>query len=79
MAVASNRYKQDNGKYTDQRGFRTKREAELWMAQYVLERNNGTFIDPARQRTPIDGFIGEFLDPLGHSSLYTLLRYSLLV
>lgn len=66
------RYRQDNGKYTDQRGFRTKREAELWMAQYVLDRNTGTFIDPARQRTPIDGFIGEFLDRKGSRSANTL-------
>ncbi|GAA1944883.1 site-specific integrase [Microbacterium deminutum] len=47
------RYRTPDRKQTDKRGFRTKREAELYLATVEVSKATGEYIDPARSRTTI--------------------------
>lgn len=47
------RYRRPDGGQTDKRGFKTKRDAELFLATIEIHKSNGTFLDPARSRATI--------------------------
>ena len=40
------RYRKPDHSSTDKRGFKTKREAELWLASLTVDKATGTYIDP---------------------------------
>lgn len=50
------RYRKPDGAQTDKRGFRTKREAELFLATITVEKSRGTYIDPRAGRTTVRVF-----------------------
>ena len=47
------RYTKPNGSGTDKRGFKTKREAELFLASITMSKATGDYIDPALARITI--------------------------
>src|SRR5687768_9291870 len=47
------RYRTPDRKQTDKRGFRTKRDADLFLATVEVSKAAGDYIDPARARTTI--------------------------
>jgi len=47
------RYRKPDRSQTDKRGFRTKREAELFLASVEVAKNSGRYIDPTRARVSI--------------------------
>lgn len=47
------RYRRPDGTQTDKRGFKTKRDAELFLASVELTKAQGTFLDPSRARVTI--------------------------
>lgn len=52
------KYRKPDHRQTTKRGFRTKREAELFVASVELRKANGTYIDPAAGRITV-GLLGE--------------------
>jgi len=50
------RYRKPDGAQTDKRGFRTKREAELFLATITVAKNQGTYVDPSAGRTTVRVF-----------------------
>ncbi len=48
------RYRTPDRKQTDKRGFRTKRDAELYLATVEVSKARGDFIDPADARITVD-------------------------
>ncbi len=47
------RYRTPDRKQTDKRGFRTKRDADLFLATVEVSKATGEYIDPSRSRTTI--------------------------
>ncbi|MEU2203091.1 tyrosine-type recombinase/integrase [Microbacterium oleivorans] len=47
------RYRKPDHSQTDKRGFRTKREAELFLASVEIDKARGGYIDPGRARVTI--------------------------
>lgn len=47
------RYRKPDGAQTDKRGFKTKREAELFLASTTISKATGDYIDPQAGRTTI--------------------------
>ncbi|QZY52886.1 tyrosine-type recombinase/integrase [Leucobacter tenebrionis] len=52
------RYRKPDGSQTDKRGFKTKREAELFLASTTISKATGDYIDPQAGRTTISA-LGE--------------------
>lgn len=52
------RYRKPDHSQTDKRGFRTKREAELFLASVELRKASGEYIDPAAARATV-GALGK--------------------
>jgi integrase len=50
------RYRKPDNSQTDKRGFKTKREAELFLASTELGKSSGTYIDPSQSRTTVGDF-----------------------
>lgn len=50
-------YRKPDGRQATLRGFRTKREAELRLAEVEISKNRGEFVDPADARIPL-GIVG---------------------
>ncbi|WP_426518758.1 tyrosine-type recombinase/integrase [Diaminobutyricibacter sp. McL0618] len=48
------RYRKPDHSQTDKRGFRTKREAELFLASVETKKATGEYIDPTAARTTVD-------------------------
>jgi integrase len=48
------RYRKPDKSQTDKRGFRTKREAELFLASVTVSKATGDYVDPAAGRATID-------------------------
>ncbi|NEN07639.1 site-specific integrase [Diaminobutyricibacter tongyongensis] len=48
------RYRKPDHSQTDKRGFRTKREAELFLASVVTKKATGQYIDPTAARATVD-------------------------
>ncbi|WP_374761051.1 Arm DNA-binding domain-containing protein, partial [Microbacterium sp. zg.B185] len=47
------RYRKPDNSRTDKRGFKTKREAELFLARVELNKASGTYLDPSRSRISV--------------------------
>lgn len=47
------RYRRPDGTQTDKRGFKTKRDADLFLASVEINKAQGTFLDPNRARVTI--------------------------
>lgn len=47
------RYRRPGGAQTDKRGFKTKRDAEIFLASVEVNKASGTFLDPSRSRITI--------------------------
>ena len=55
------RYRKPDQTQTDKRGFRTKREAELFLASVELDKARGGYIDPGRARVTIEQWMDIWL------------------
>ncbi|MBN7792390.1 tyrosine-type recombinase/integrase [Microbacterium esteraromaticum] len=49
------RYRKPDKSQTDKRGFRTKKEAELFLASVTVSKATGDYIDPALGRVTVEG------------------------
>jgi integrase len=47
------RYRKPNGAQTDKRGFKTKRDAELFLASVTVSKATGSYLDPAQSRRTV--------------------------
>lgn len=56
------RYRKPNGASTDKRGFRTKKEARLYLASVEITKAKGEYIDPADSRVHIAHLGKEWLE-----------------
>ncbi|MDF2991480.1 MAG: site-specific integrase [Microbacterium sp.] len=50
------RYRKPNGAQTDKRGFKTKREAELFLASTTISKASGQYLDPSEGKKTIAAF-----------------------
>ncbi|WP_105567162.1 site-specific integrase [Microbacterium halophytorum] len=70
------RYRKPNGASTDRRGFKTKREARLYLASIEVTKATGDYVDPAAGRRTVAGFHAlwesERLAPLKPSSRHAM-------
>lgn len=60
------RYRKPDHSQTDKRGFRTKREAELFLATVESRKAAGTYLDPATSRITVGELGGEWLASQTH-------------
>ncbi len=60
------RYRKPDHSQTDKRGFRTKREAELFLAATEVRKATGEFIDATASRISIDALGGQWLRDQNH-------------
>jgi hypothetical protein len=51
-------YRKPDHIQTQKRGFRTKRDAELFLAKVEIDKSRGAYVDPAKSRV----LLGEWLD-----------------
>lgn len=51
-------YRRPDHRQTQKRGFKTKREAELFLAKTEVDKSRGAYIDPTKSRV----LVGEWLD-----------------
>jgi len=56
------RYRKPDHSQTDKRGFRTKREAELFLASVEVAKSTGHYIDPSRSRVTIAQWMTQWVD-----------------
>jgi integrase len=56
------RYRKPDHSQTDKRGFRTKREAELFLASVEVAKHTGRYIDPSRSRVTIGAWMTAWID-----------------
>ncbi len=55
------RYRKPDRKQTDKRGFRTKRDAELFLASVEVAKHTGRYIDPSRTRVTIGDWMTQWV------------------
>lgn len=60
------RYRKPDRSQTDKRGFRTKRDAELFLASVEVRKSVGDFIDPVRSKISIGDLGQEWLESQSH-------------
>ena len=60
------RYRKPDRTQTDKRGFRTKRDAELFLAATEVRKARGEFIDASAARITINEIGGSWLSSQGH-------------
>ncbi len=56
------RYRKPDHSQTDKRGFRTKRDAELFLASVEVAKNTGRYIDPSRGRVTIAQWMTSWIE-----------------
>jgi integrase len=56
------RYRKPDRAQTDKRGFRTKREAELFLASVEVAKSTGRYIDPTRARVTVGEWMTAWLE-----------------
>jgi integrase len=56
------RYRQPNKSQTDKRGFRTKREAELFLASVEVTKSRGEYVSAAKGRITVGETASEWID-----------------
>ena len=47
---------------TQKRGFKTKREAELFLASVEIDKSRGAYIDPSKSRVLVGEWLGAWMD-----------------
>ncbi|WP_256728755.1 Arm DNA-binding domain-containing protein [Microbacterium oleivorans] len=47
------RYRKPDKQQTDKRGFKTKRDAELFLASVTVSKTSGLYVDPSRGKTTV--------------------------
>ncbi|MBG6056485.1 hypothetical protein IWX81_002923 [Salinibacterium sp. CAN_S4] len=57
------RYRKPDRKQTDKRGFRNKRDAELFLGSVEVAKNSGLYIDPTRARVSIGEWMNKWFRP----------------
>lgn len=55
------RYRKPDHSQTDKRGFKTKKEAELFLASVEVAKSRGAYVDPTRARVTVAEWIGTWL------------------
>ncbi len=60
------RYRKPDHSQTDKRGFRTKRDAELFLASVEVSKARGEYVDPSSGRLPIGALGQTWLDSQTH-------------
>lgn len=60
------RYRKPDNSQTDKRGFRTKREAELFLSSTEVSKARGEYIDPTESRATVGELGTEWLKHQGH-------------
>lgn len=55
------RYRKPDSSQTDKRGFKTKREAELYLASVTVSTATGDYIDPTLARITVGDLHGRWL------------------
>jgi integrase len=60
------RYRKPDHSQTDKRGFKTKREAELFAATVEVSKASGEYIDPTAGRTTVDALAAVWLPNQAH-------------
>ena len=68
------RYRKPDRTQTDKRGFRTKRDAELFLASVEVAKNTGRYIDPSRARVTIADWMTAWVESRSDLRPSTLLR-----
>lgn len=56
------RYRKPDKTQTDKRGFKTKREAETYLATVTVKKSTGDYIDPALSRVTVGDLAQQWLD-----------------
>lgn len=69
------RYRKPDRRQAAKKGFRTKRDAELYAANVEVDKSKGTYIDPTAGRTTITELGQDWLDGLVHTKPQTKLVY----
>lgn len=54
------RYRKPDGAQTDKRGFKTKREAELFLASTTVSKASGEYLDPTQSRRTLTSFADQW-------------------
>lgn len=55
------RYRKPDRSQTDKRGFRTKREAELFLASVELDKVRGVYLDPSKSRVTMGEWLADWM------------------
>lgn len=66
------RYRKPGGKQSQKRGFRTKRDAELWAAESRLAMSHGGFVDPSAGRALMNDLMRDFVARKGARAASTI-------
>ncbi|MGM7696842.1 tyrosine-type recombinase/integrase [Microbacterium sp. A84] len=66
------RFRTPAGKQSQKRGFRTKRDAELWAAKSLVDKSHGRFVDPTAGKTLLNAVLRDFVDRKGDRAETTL-------
>ncbi|WP_309615959.1 hypothetical protein [Salinibacterium sp.] len=61
-ASGGRRYRKPDHSQTDKRGFRTRRDAELFLASVEVAKNSGRYIDPTRARVSIGDWMNKWVE-----------------
>jgi integrase len=69
------RYRTPDRRQTDKRGFKTKREAELFLAGVEVSKVRGEWVDPTRSRVTVGEWATSWLDAQLHLKPTTLSGY----
>ncbi|MCU1439979.1 MAG: site-specific integrase [Rhodoglobus sp.] len=56
------RYRKPDNSQTDKRGFKTKREANLFLATVEVSKSRGAYVDPSRSRVSVEEWMSIFVD-----------------
>lgn len=69
------RYRKPDRTQTSKRGFRTKRDAEQYLATVEVAKVRGEWLDPSRSRVTVEAMAGEWLSAQIHLKPTTLSGY----
>jgi len=61
------RWRDDQQKQIEKKGFRTKKEAELYLAHTAVSRSNGSYTDPGEARITVGALGVEWLRDKKHA------------
>jgi site-specific recombinase XerD len=73
------RYRTPDKRQTDERGFRTKRDAEAWANQLEVDKRRGAYVAPAAGRVQLGEYAREWLKSKHKLKPSTRARYQVVV